>query len=82
MKIILDQQMIPIKTLGRNTKTDCIQLNRQVVVLIILVILYGFNGVNVARFWYRRDCRMTSVGGGYGLPSDRHSNIWLHNEPN
>lgn len=45
MKIFLDQQMMPIKTLGRYIKTDCIQLNMQVVLLIIiLVILYGFYG--------------------------------------
>lgn len=43
MEIFLDQHMIQIKTLGRYIKTDYIQLNMQVAVLIIiLVILYGF----------------------------------------
>lgn len=46
MNIFLDQQMISIKTLGRCTETDCIQLNMQIAMLIIiLVILYGVYGI-------------------------------------
>lgn len=43
MKIFLDQQIISSKIIGRYIKTDCIQLNMQVAMLIItLIILYGF----------------------------------------
>lgn len=60
MEIFSDQQMIQIKTLklvhlGRYIRPECMQLNVQVAVLIIiLVLLYG---VYEARVCYQRGCR-------------------------